>query len=289
MHIVHGRTSTFLCSRAQVNNGIAKPNWARKETKLASDEKRKPDLPNFQVPPLPPPVEPPQSPQEPPAETTAPLCVAAVAMHGPPPMSNEEREWQEEPTEEASYPNPGFHVSGNLWSLDIADRASKPGPMASFLRHVTSMQSPTNPSYAATGRLPVTDVQCLRTEATLENNAHHQAYLEKLQFEHNTLTSWSNMVQDQIASEAQQVHLQLMQMSQTMQNRANSQPWAHGWASSSAQLPPRPVQRTPQPQVPVKPAPTPRPQPQAQSASASSTRSAQGTYGSKQNQQRASS
>ena len=47
-----------------------------------------------------------------------------------------------------------------------------------------------------------------RTKATLENIAAHQAYLEKLQFEQNTLRSWSNMVQDQIMGEAAQVHLQ---------------------------------------------------------------------------------
>ena len=86
--------------------------------------------------------------------------------------------------------------------------------------HVTSMQSPTNPSYAATGGHLVKDVQYLRTEPTLDNIAAHQACLEKLQFEHKTLRSWSNMVQDQIAGEAQQVHLQLMQMIQAMQHRS---------------------------------------------------------------------
>ena len=129
--------------------------------KQAADDNRTPDLrwsPEG-VPPLPPPVEPPQEGQD-----AAPLCAAAVAMRGPPPMSNprpqsaacptvlEEGHWQEETTEEATYPHPGYRVSGNLWNLDIADRAQKPCPMASFLRHVPSMQSPTNPSYAATCR-----------------------------------------------------------------------------------------------------------------------------------------
>ena len=51
-------------------------------------------------------------------------------MHGPPPISNarpqsaacptvlEEGQWQGEPTEETTYPHPGYHVSGNLWNLD---------------------------------------------------------------------------------------------------------------------------------------------------------------------------
>ena len=142
------------------------------------------------------------------------------------PTISEEGQWQKEPAEEATYPYPGYHVSGNLWNLDIADKASKLGPMAScFLHRVTSMQSPTNPSYgcyAATGQFPVPDVQFLRTEPTLDNVAAHQAYLEKLQFEHNTLRSWSNMVQDQTAGEAQQVHLQLMQI-QAVQHRNSPQ------------------------------------------------------------------
>ena len=131
--------------------------------------------------------------------------------------------------------------------------------MASFLRHVTSMQSPTNPSYAATGRCPVPDVQFFRTEATLDNIAAHQTYLEKLQFEHNNFRSWSNMVQVQTAGETQHVHLQLMQMIQEVQNR--NSPWAQAWAKRSTQLPPRPAQRTPQPPaVPIKPDPAVRAQ-----------------------------
>ena len=63
---------------------------------------------------------------------------------------------------------------------------------------------------------------------------HHQAYLEKLQFEQNTLRSWSNMVQDQIMGEAAQAHLQLMQMVWTMQRLSNPQPWAQGWADRSS-------------------------------------------------------
>ena len=85
--------------------------------------------------------------------------------------------------------------------FDIEARARIPGPMASFLRHVISMQSPNNPAYVDTHKWPVTDVRYLRTEATLENTAAHQAYLEKLQFEQNTRRSWSSMIQDQIMGE----------------------------------------------------------------------------------------
>ena len=143
-----GTHPPFLCARAQVNNGVAKPspNWAKKETKLAVDQNRTPDLrwsPDGNLPQLPPPVEPPQdsietseqhAQQEAAPEATAPLCAAAAATHRPPPtsmrpMSNlrqpppacptvhEEQEWTEEPQEEVTYPRPGFHVSGNLWNI----------------------------------------------------------------------------------------------------------------------------------------------------------------------------
>ena len=95
MHIVHGTHPPFLCARAQVNNGIAKPHWSRRQTKLAIDQNRAPDLRWHPEGNLPPPVEPPQAPlmetseqqapQEPAPEDTAPLCAAAVTMHGQPP------------------------------------------------------------------------------------------------------------------------------------------------------------------------------------------------------------
>ena len=85
-----GTHPPFLCPRAQVNGSIAKPNWARKEIKLAADKRRAPNLEWSQegrLPALPPPVEPPRDEQQLAApEDAAPLCVAAVAMHGPPPM-----------------------------------------------------------------------------------------------------------------------------------------------------------------------------------------------------------
>ena len=127
-------------------------------------------------------------------------------MHGPPPSSArptpnhrqsaaacptvpEGREWTESQQEEEqpTYPRRGYHVSANLWNVDIADRFRKPGPMASFLRHVTSMQSPNNPTYVDTRIYPVFDVRELRREATLKTVAAGQRYLKRLQFEMRTL------------------------------------------------------------------------------------------------------
>ena len=68
----------------------------------------------------------------------------------------------------------------------------------------------------------------------------HQRYLEKLQFEMNTLKSWSNSAQDQILGGAHQdqVHLQMMRMIQDIQCQSAPEPWAPGWSSGPSQLPP---------------------------------------------------
>ena len=55
-----GDHPAFLRARAQVNHGIAKPNWARRETKLAINQHRAPDLrwdPQGILPPPPPPAK----------------------------------------------------------------------------------------------------------------------------------------------------------------------------------------------------------------------------------------
>ena len=223
--------------------------WARREKKLAVDQNREPDLrwdKEGNLSPLPPPVKPPpqdEQQQAPPDEQ--PLCAAAVAMHGAPPMMrpmssrqsaaacptvHEDREWREgtEHEEKPTYPKPGCDVSANLWNLDIQDRAREPGPMASFLHHMTSTQSPNNPSYVDARIHLVTDIRYLRREANLEHIAAHQRYLEKLQFEMNTLRCWSNSIQDQLKGEAAQVHLQLMRMVQELQRESDPQPWAPG-------------------------------------------------------------
>ena len=69
-----------LGSRAQVNHGIAKPNWARRETKVTFDQHQTPDLDGILIPPLPSPADQPPVPMEtseqsapqesPPEETT---------------------------------------------------------------------------------------------------------------------------------------------------------------------------------------------------------------------------
>ena len=59
--------------------------------------------------------------------------------------------------------------------------------------------------------------EIFKEKQPLENVAVHQRYLEKLQFETNTLRSWSNSIHDHMMGEAHQVHLQLMQMIRDIQ------------------------------------------------------------------------
>ena len=138
-----------------------------------------------------------------------------------------------------------------------------PGPLGSFMRHVTTMKLPTNPSYVTTLQLPVNSSTQLRTDRTFENIAAHQAYLERLQLEQNTLRSWSNMIQDPRMGEADQVHNQKVRMVLAMQQQQQQQqsvhPWTQEWADRPVQPPTahlaQPVQPTVQPlPVPVKPA-----------------------------------
>ena len=108
-------------------------------------------------------------------------------------------------------------------------------------REWTPQAQEEQPQYPQPGyRIPVKDARELRREATLENVAEHQRYLENLQFELNTPRLWSTGIPDEIMDEAQKVHLQLMRMIRELQRLNNPQPWVEGWqvASSQAQPPP---------------------------------------------------
>ena len=103
-----------------------------------------------------------------PAEAPQPQCAAAAAamMHGvsKPPASSYQggcptiaEKHQEfipsmQPPMQPSMqpdvilPNPGYKIPANLWELDVPSRAHEPGPLASFLRHCNTMESPYYPT-----------------------------------------------------------------------------------------------------------------------------------------------
>ena len=68
--------------------------------------------------------------------------------------------------------------------ISISDeRALLPGPMASFLRHCNTMESPPNPSYLHGGPQLAHDIQHLSRDASMEDLIELQRYAERLQFE----------------------------------------------------------------------------------------------------------
>ena len=95
-----GEHEAFLCPLALVDGRIATPSWAQQERKMARDDRWAPELrwyPKGVQPPPPPAAQPqaqpmdasdPAAQQDAGPEVTAPLCAAAVAMHGLPPSSS---------------------------------------------------------------------------------------------------------------------------------------------------------------------------------------------------------
>ena len=206
-----------ICKRTQCNGGCAKPNWHVKSSSLQS---RKIELQTLDgcemLPHLHCLLQLKLMQQQTPTEQN--LCAAAVMMHGPPPNMRlssagpsaacppiqENQEWTPPAPTAVQWPQPGYRVAANLCNLDIPYHSSVPGPMASFLRHVATMQSPENPSYSHSGPVPVQEARDLQTQATLDNLAH-QLYLEKLNFDLNTLRLWSSGIQYDIMAEARTV------------------------------------------------------------------------------------
>ena len=156
----------------------------------------------------------------------------------------------------------------------LDSRKDIPGPLGSFLRHTTTMQSPNVPNYVTTQKYPVARVAELRTEPTAENIIAHQSYLECLQFEQNSVRCWSNMIQDQIMGEANQVYSQLGRMMLTLEQRERANQWTRAHTEQRMQQPqpaqpPRPDQ--PPPAAPSAQSNAPLQVKQAPSRPASST------------------
>ena len=107
-------------------------------------------------------------------------------------------------------------------------------------------------------------------EATLENVAAHQLYLEKLQFELNTLRLWSSGIQKEIIEETHKVHLQLARMIRELQRSHIAQPWVESWQSAPQQIQPPPAPSSASSgSFPVKAPPAPRAVPTQSSSMAS--------------------
>ena len=156
-----GRHPPFLCSKAQVNGGDAKPNWYKIEYNRAKQDGREPayrwgeNVSDYVTHVD---VDPPQQAPQCPVEDPQPQCAAAAMMHGPSLAAAsswqggcpENQEWKPPmPSQHVIWPNPGYKIEANLWNLNIPDSALRPGPLASFFRHCNTIESPHIPSYGS--------------------------------------------------------------------------------------------------------------------------------------------
>ena len=192
-----------------------------------------------------------------------PMGASSSWQGGCPPI-HEHREWAPPVAQnDVILPNPGYRVEANIWHLDIRESALRPGPIASFLRHCNTMESPRIPSYLHGGHQPADDIQNLSREASLENLVHLQRYAERLQFEATCVRLRSNGIQDQIMEETQQVQTWISRMIGELNRLHRVQP---AWMQ---QLQAKASLQQPQPSIAPAPAPAPSQAP-AQSASSSS-------------------
>ena len=179
----------FLCPRAQVNGGLAQPNWYKAEYKRAKQENRDAD---YRWGPMVThvDVDGPDSTSQHPSEAPQPVCAAAAMMHGmsmapassvhggcpsiaehqefapcmpPPAMTMMQRD--------VITPNPGYKIPANLWDLNIAHCAHAPSPLATFIRHCNAMESPYSPTYSKQGvSVPADSMTCTKSSRYLHSS-----------------------------------------------------------------------------------------------------------------------
>ena len=169
---------------------------------------------------------------------------------------------------EVTLPNPGYKIAAKLWNLDVQTSARIPGPLASFLRHCNTMDSPHLPSYSRGGAQPADDItQLERRHASMENLRELQKYSEKLQFKATCCRLWSEGIQDQAMDEQERVQSWIAGMTDEHVRLKRVQPaWIHQLQNQGGPLAPQTSMMAPSSQqqpassssastVPVKPAP----------------------------------
>ena len=161
-----GRHPPFLRPRAQISGGEGQPNWYKVEYKRAKQENREPDYRwgDDQITRID--VDGPDESSHAPSEDLQPQCAAAAMMHGVsrPPASSwqgscptiaEHQEFippmQSSTQPYVILPNPGYKIEANVWNHNVQRSARDPGPLASFLRHCNTMESPYFPTYSKRG------------------------------------------------------------------------------------------------------------------------------------------
>ena len=198
---------------------------------------------------------PPPQQQAPPADA-APLCATAAAMHpalkaSSPSIFASSSPFATEPSKPTTTTNdelpkcsrrrdadahahaassqrtvPGQCASGNLWNHSCEER-DIPGPesrsIGIFLEAHAKYVESECAQLCDSAQVPLYHVSDLRQEPTVDNIIAHHLYLDYLQHEQNNLRCWSNMIQDQIMGEAQQVHEELGRMMHVLEQQQQQQ------------------------------------------------------------------
>ena len=168
-------------------------------------------------------------------------------------------------------PNPGYKIAANLWDLNIAHCAHAPSPLAAFIRHCNTMESPYYPTYAKVGTSAPADSMSDLNHGTssIENLKELQKYSEKLAYESTCCRLWADGIQTQIMDEQEKVHAWIAGMTGDllrMKRNQLAQPhWVPQMLNPCQPAPPAPPSAPSQPassssasRVPVKSAPMPR-------------------------------
>ena len=198
-----------------------------------------------------------------------PQCAAAAMMHGisRPPASScqggcptiaEHQEYvppaplprQLPMAQEMILPNPGYKIPSNLWNLDVSNLAWE-GPVATFLRHCNTMESPYNPTYSKGSVQPLTDIHSLQQQASMENLRDLQKYSEQLIFESTCCRPWSEGIQNQIMDEQEKVQTMISGMTDELIRLKRTHPaWINQLQAQRGATPPQMSMSAPSSQPP---------------------------------------
>ena len=167
--------------------------------------------------------------------------------------------------QEAILPNPGYKIEANVWNLNVPRSAREPGPLASFLRHCNTMDSPYFPTYSkGNASQPADEIGNLDRHTSMENLRELQKYSKKLHFESTCCRLWSEGIQTQIMDEQERVQSWISGMTEDLLRMKRIQPaWVQQMQNQGcppAQQPApcsqsQPVSSSSASTVPVKPAP----------------------------------
>ena len=223
-------------------------------------------------------------------EAPQPVCAAAAMMHGMPmapassvhggcPSIAEHQEFapcmpppgMEMTQHDVITPNPGYKLAANLWDLNIAHCTHAPSPLATFIRHCNTMESPYYPTYSKVGTSAPADSMSDLNHGTssIENLKELQKHSEKLAYESTCCHLYPDGIQTQIMDEQEKVHTWIAGMTGDllrMKRNQHAQPhWVPQMLTPRQPVPPAPPSAPSQPtssssasRAPVKPAPTPR-------------------------------